>query len=79
MLSIKTRMTSFRGNSLRGLQIAIRPSKIENPIAGVVQWQNGSFPSCIRGFDSPHPLAPQRAKMVDIDTSVDDQNLPNEA
>jgi phenylpropionate dioxygenase-like ring-hydroxylating dioxygenase large terminal subunit len=24
--------------------------------AGVVQWQNGSFPSCIRGFDSHHPL-----------------------
>src|SRR2546427_8237213 len=24
--------------------------------AGVVQWQNGSFPSCTRGFDSPHPL-----------------------
>ena len=26
--------------------------------AGVVQWQNGSFPSCIRGFDSLHPLHP---------------------
>ena len=26
------------------------------PQAGVVQWQNGSFPSCIRGFDSLHPL-----------------------
>src|SRR5688572_2788673 len=26
------------------------------PEAGVVQWQNGSFPSCIRGFDSLHPL-----------------------
>ena len=25
-------------------------------IAGVVQWQNGSFPSCIRGFDPLHPL-----------------------
>ena len=24
--------------------------------AGVVQWQNGSFPSFIRGFDSLHPL-----------------------
>ena len=24
--------------------------------AGVVQWQNTSFPSSIRGFDSPHPL-----------------------
>ena len=26
------------------------------PLAGVVQWQNGSFPSCIRGFDSLRPL-----------------------
>ena len=26
------------------------------PVAGVVQWQNTSFPSLIRGFDSPHPL-----------------------
>src|SRR5687767_6195941 len=26
--------------------------------AGVVQWQNGSFPSCIRGFDSFRPLHP---------------------
>src|SRR5688572_29221563 len=25
-------------------------------IAGVVQWQNGSFPSFIRGFDSLRPL-----------------------
>src|SRR5438128_6422492 len=24
--------------------------------AGVVQWQNASFPSSKRGFDSPHPL-----------------------
>src|SRR5437870_1135131 len=34
----------------------LRKSKIENRAAGVVQWQNGSFPSCTRGFDSPHPL-----------------------
>src|SRR5437588_12738886 len=27
-----------------------------NKLAGVVQWQNGSFPSCIRGFDSLRPL-----------------------
>ncbi len=26
--------------------------------AGVVQWQNVSFPSLRRGFDSPHPPAP---------------------
>ena len=25
-------------------------------MAGVVQWQNGSFPSFIRGFDSLRPL-----------------------
>ena len=25
-------------------------------MAGVVQWQNGSFPSFRRGFDSLHPL-----------------------
>src|SRR6266516_315933 len=29
-------------------------------IAGVVQWQNGSFPSCIRGFDSLRPLQSSR-------------------
>src|ERR1043166_6840087 len=34
---------------------AILPLRIR-PHAGVVQWQNGSFPSCIRGFDSLHPL-----------------------
>jgi hypothetical protein len=34
----------------------LRKSKIANHTAGVVQWQNGSFPSCTRGFDSPHPL-----------------------
>ena len=34
-----------------------------SPDAGVVQWQNGSFPSFIQGFDSPHPLhTPQRAR-----------------
>ena len=27
--------------------------------AGVVQWQNGCFPSSIRGFDSLHPLPPK--------------------
>jgi hypothetical protein len=33
----------------------IRVSKSRG-FAGVVQWQNGSFPSCIRGFDSLRPL-----------------------
>ena len=27
---------------------------LESRCAGVVQWQNGSFPSFIQGFDSPH-------------------------
>ena len=31
-----------------------------NKLAGVVQWQNGSFPSCIRGFDSLRPLQSPR-------------------
>jgi hypothetical protein len=45
----------------RFVSVAIgnRKSKIENLLAGVVQWQNGSFPSCTRGFDSPHPLIPE--------------------
>jgi hypothetical protein len=31
-------------------------ASIIRAIAGVVQWQNGSFPSFIRGFDSLYPL-----------------------
>ncbi len=38
-----------------GLQLSA-PWIYISPGAGVVQWQNGSFPSCIRGFDSLHPL-----------------------
>jgi hypothetical protein len=38
----------------RGLFFGKLPYNYGN--AGVVQWQNGSFPSCIRGFDSLHPL-----------------------
>src|ERR1043166_1664206 len=34
---------------------AILPLRIR-PHAGVVQWQNGTFPRFIRGFDSLHPL-----------------------
>src|SRR5215471_12236648 len=34
-------------------------------LAGVVQWQNGSFPSCIRGFDSLRPL--QILRMITVD------------
>src|SRR5207244_11382304 len=50
------RRRDFVAVTVRGLQIANRQSKIGNLFAGVVQWQNGSFPSCTRGFDSPHPL-----------------------
>ncbi len=32
------------------------PVRYSSAVAGVVQWQNGSFPSFIRGFDSLHPL-----------------------
>ena len=35
---------------------AVRLPGSATSIAGVVQWQNGSFPSFIRGFDSLHPL-----------------------
>jgi hypothetical protein len=40
--------------------------------AGVVQWQNGSFPSCIRGFDSLRPLQALRpiVRKGDAATSV---------
>jgi hypothetical protein len=36
--------------------------------AGVVQWQNGSFPSCIRGFDSLHPLQLFRKTLISTAT-----------
>src|SRR5437660_4074520 len=39
--------------------------------AGVVQWQNGSFPSCTRGFDSPHPLPPRFQRREKRSGSVD--------
>jgi hypothetical protein len=42
--------------------------------AGVVQWQNGSFPSCIRGFDSLHPL--QALRKTPISTAVSSRNRP---
>jgi hypothetical protein len=34
--------------------------------AGVVQWQNASFPSWTRGFDSLHPLF-NRRKIFDLE------------
>src|SRR5262249_52330729 len=48
----------FRAQRCVSVAIGNCKSKIENLLAGVVQWQNGSFPSCTRGFDSPHPLPP---------------------
>jgi hypothetical protein len=33
-----------------------RAGTIQSIRAGVVQWQNVSFPSSTRGFDSLHPL-----------------------
>ena len=33
----------------------IETKKRQKRKAGVVQWQNGSFPSCIRGFEFPSP------------------------
>ena len=39
------------------------PYRVNSPRnAGVVQWQNGSFPSFIQGFDSPHPLQHSRRR-----------------
>ncbi len=37
--------------------------------AGVVQWQNGSFPSFIRGFDSLHPLQAPRPRPAAVRAS----------
>src|SRR6266850_5298671 len=36
--------------------VAIRLPEATHRPAGVVQWQNGSLPSCTRGFDSLRPL-----------------------
>ena len=40
----------------RGAFAAHAGARIAARNAGVVQWQNGSFPSFRQGFDSPHPL-----------------------
>ena len=51
--------------------------------AGVVQWQNGSFPSCIQGFDSPHPLQacskfePWQPEHIAAFVMAESQTLPN--
>ena len=37
-----------------------------NKLAGVVQWQNGSFPSCIRGFDSLRPLQSKARRSAEV-------------
>ncbi|CAD5372222.1 hypothetical protein RA210_U20205 [Rubrivivax sp. A210] len=52
---------SIDPNPAAGIGAAVQPApgapshKLRH-CAGVVQWQNGSFPSFIRGFDSLHPL-----------------------
>jgi hypothetical protein len=54
------RRCGFEGESNCLALIPPRHSRYGEPslrgFAGVVQWQNGSFPSCIRGFDSLRPL-----------------------
>gem|GEM_PF-6128379 len=40
----------------RGLATLVPRTVPRTAHAGVVQWQNVSFPSSRRGFDSPHPL-----------------------
>jgi hypothetical protein len=50
MVAVRTAET---GGRLRAAGCAAVES---GSAAGVVQWQNGSFPSFIRGFDSLHPL-----------------------
>ena len=47
--------------------------------AGVVQWPTGSFPSCTREFDSPHPLHlfdKQRTKRLLLQAPAATQNPP---
>src|SRR5713226_7629220 len=44
------------GRNRQGAWRTARSRLIKGATAGVVQWQNGSFPSCIRGFDSLRPL-----------------------
>src|SRR5215831_1605029 len=54
--ALRTAHATADGLPFVSVAIGICKSRIENLLAGVVQWQNGSFPSCTRGFDSPHPL-----------------------
>src|SRR6476469_6603894 len=49
-----------RNGGRQGAWRMARSRLIKGTVAGVVQWQNGSFPSCIRGFDSLRPLQPSR-------------------
>ena len=52
------------------LEAPPRPGYGMLPSAGVVQWQNGSLPSCSRGFDSPRPLRLHRSDPVTALTSA---------
>src|SRR5881275_3183729 len=54
-LKLGVRLKAGGGNRQGAWRIAWS-RLIRGATAGVVQWQNGSFPSCIRGFDSLHPL-----------------------
>ena len=49
--------TARAAHQRRVSKLTTRPAFTLTASAGVVQWQNGSFPSFRRGFDSPHPLA----------------------
>src|SRR5262249_1007011 len=46
----------MNANGVMPLAIRNLESKIGASVAGVIQGQNGSFPSCTRGFDSLPPL-----------------------
>jgi hypothetical protein len=46
-------------------------------VAGVVQWQNGSFPSCIRGFDSLRPLRSLAADISRITIAKQEHEAPD--
>src|SRR4051812_39888953 len=52
----RQRMEAERWNAKRPVDAPLGLPVESATAAGVVQWQNGSFPSFIRGFDSLHPL-----------------------
>src|SRR2546430_4989632 len=66
-LKLGVRLRAGGGNRQGAWRIA-RSRLIKGATAGVVQWQNGSFPSCIRGFDSLRPL--QNSLRLDRSTAA---------